>query len=236
MTMRERDQAKRDLEFAQTVSAELDWHALVDASQLAISVRNGVVTVAGTVPSMAEKLVVLDTIESVDGVHDVISRIDVKVPPESGRTDAELAGVIEQLLTWDALVPEQDLEHWVSDGWVTLRGAVPTARQRSEAERVVAHLLGVRGVTNEIELLEPPLDPTAVREAIVEALERHARHEASHIDVVVDDNRVTLSGWVESPAERRAVIGAVSHAPGVETLCTGLVVRPALDEPDGRIG
>ncbi len=236
MSVRERDQARRDLELGRTVLAELDWHALVDASQLVVSVQDNIVTIGGTVPSMAEKLVVLDTVESVDGVHDVVSRIDVKVPPESGRTDAELDAVIQQLLTWDALVPEQDLEHWVSDGWVTLRGAVPTARQRAEAERVVAHLLGVRGVTNEIRLRKPDVDPTVVREAIIDALERHARHEARHIDVVVDDHRVTLSGWVETPAEKRAVIGSVSHAPGVEAVCTDLAVRPGLDEPDGLVG
>jgi hyperosmotically inducible protein len=216
--------------------AELDWHALIDATQLSVSVDNGTVTVAGTVPSIAEKLVVLDTVESVDGVHDVISQIDVKVPAESGRTDAALDSVIRQLLAWDALVPEQDLEHWVSDGWVTLRGSVPTARQRSEAERVVAHLLGVRGVTNEIELRGPDLEPAVVREAIVRALERHARHEAGHIDVVVEGNRVTLSGSVETPAEKRAVIGAVSHAPGVEALCADLVVRPGLAARTGLIG
>ncbi len=236
MADRMKEQARRDAALAASVAAELDWHALIDASQLDVVVENNVVTVVGTVPSMAQKLVVLDTIESVDGVHDIICELDVKLPPDSGRPDAELRIAVDQILTWNALVPEQDLTHQVLDGWVTLRGTVPTARQRQEAERLVAHLLGVRGVTNEIELVDLALDPATVRSAIVTALERHATHEANHIDVVVEGNRVTLSGSVESPAEKRAVIGAVSHAPGVESLCAELIVRPKVYDEASFIG
>ena len=228
MDRHERDQAERDAALAKAVQAELDWHALIDASQLAVGAEGNVVTVAGTVPSMAEKLVVLDTIDAVDGVHGVISRVDVK--PRSGNvgrgnSDAELNDIIEQSLRWNALVPEDDVQHAVADGWVTLTGTVPTSRQRAEAERVIAHVLGVRGVTNEIGLSAPTLAPEAIRDAIVEALQRHAAHQARDITVVVDGNRVTLSGSVESSLEKRAVLGAVSHAPGVEAVCEELLVR-----------
>ncbi len=218
-------QARRDVALEKDVLAELDWHALIDASQLAVAVENNVVTVVGTIPSMAEKIIVLDTVESVDGVHDVISKIDVKVPPESSRTDDEINAVIERMLAWDALVPEQDLEHWVADGWVTLRGSTVTARQRTEAERVVSHLLGVRGVANEIKLAPPDVSTVDVRAALTQALERRAEHLSNRIDIIVDGHRVILSGEVQSPLEKRAILGAVSHAPGVEAVCEELVVR-----------
>ena len=232
MSKHERDQAARDAALAKAVQAELEWHALIDATQLAVDAEDNVVTVVGTVPSMAEKLVVLGSIDEVDGVHGVVSRIDVKSLARSGgrdesaHSDEELNAIIEQSLRWNALVPEDEVEHTVSDGWVTLAGMVPTARQRTEAERVIAHILGVRGVTNEIGLAVPTLSPGAIRDAIVEALERHAAHQARDISVVVDGNRVTLSGSVESALERRAVLGAVSHAPGVEAVCEELLVRP----------
>lgn len=236
MSSAQEQQARRDAALGRDVLAELDWHALIDASQLAVAVENGVVTVVGTVPSMAEKVIVLDTAESVPGVHDVVSAIDVKVSPESMRTDDELDSVIEELLTWDALVPEQDLEHWVVDGWVTLRGSTTTARQRTEAERVVSHLVGVRGVSNEIELEGPDISIGDVREALTRALERRAEHLANRIDVIVDGHRVILSGAVQSPLEKRAILGAVSHAPGVEAVCEELVVRRGPPAGLGLVG
>lgn len=229
-------QARRDAALGKDVLAELDWHALIDASQLAVAVEDNVVTVVGTVPSMAEKVIVLDTVEAVDGVHDIVAKIDVKVPPESSRTDGELDTVIEQLLAWDALVPEQDLQHWVVDGWVKLRGSTATARQRTEAERVVSHLLGVRGVTNEIELASPKVSTADVRAALTQALERRAEHLSNRIDVIVDGHRVTLSGEVQSPLEKRAIVGAVSHAPGVEAVCEDLVVRRRPSAGVGLVG
>ncbi len=228
MNVREQEQARRDVALQESIVGDLEWHALIDATQLTVSVEQNVVTIAGTVPSMAEKLVVLDTVESVDGVRDIICEVDVKLPAESSRPDAKLRKAVAHVLEWDALVPEQDLTFVVLDGWVTLRGTVPTSIQRDEAERLVSHLIGVRGVSNEIGLAEVPLEPATVREALVTALERRARHEANHIDLVVEGNRVTLSGTVASPRARRAVIGAVSHAPGVEALCAELVVRPSL--------
>ena len=236
MRRNEVDPVERDLALARSVLAELDWHALIDATQLAVGVEDSIVTVVGTLPSLAQKLVVLDAVESVDGVRGVVSHVDVKPtlqPSEtpvntetSVNTDVELERIVGQVMKWNALVPENEVSHVVVDGWVTLGGTVATATQRTEAEHVVAHILGVRGVTNEIELAPPILSPADIRATIVEALERHAAHQARDIGIVVDGNRVTLSGSVESPLEKRAVLGAVSHAPGVETVCQGLVVRP----------
>jgi osmotically-inducible protein OsmY len=203
---------------------ELDWDALVDAAQLDVTVEDGVVTVVGTVSSVAEKVATLQAIEAVAGVHDVVVGVDVKVPSAAERTDADLHGVVAQVLTWDALVPEQDLTHRVADGVVTLGGTVPTERQRQEAERAVGHLMGVAGVTNEIRISDQDLSPGDVRGAIGEALRRRAAHSARHIDVTIDGPRITLSGSVQTPGEKRAILGAVSHAPGVELVCDELAV------------
>jgi osmotically-inducible protein OsmY len=65
-----------------------------------------------------------------------------------------------------------------------------------------------------------------VREVIEDALERGAAHEAKHIQVRVSDGVVTLTGHVRSYAEKRAVMGAVSHAPGVHTVQDHLRIEP----------
>lgn len=85
-------------------------------------------------------------------------------------------------------------------------------------------LRGVRGVHNRIRVEGKRVAAATVRSAIEAALTRHARHEASHVRVSVDDGIVTLTGPVDSFAEKRAVMGLVSHLPGVRMVRDRLVV------------
>jgi len=213
-----------DVALRNAVLEEFEWNVLLDPSQLGVDVNDRVVTLVGTLDSIAQKLTAQSAAESVDGVHDVLSRIDVKIPVAAQRTDEEIAQVVDHVLTWDALVPEQEVAVSVDDAWVTLAGAVPTRRQAEEAERAVSHLVGIRGVTNNLELSDPPVTPEAVRGSIQQALERRAEHRARKIDVIVDDGAVVLRGSVESLGQKRAVRSAAGHAPGVDVICDELHV------------
>jgi osmotically-inducible protein OsmY len=107
---------------------------------------------------------------------------------------------------------------------------VDRLRERADAERAVRRLRGVCGVTNKIVVRPPTVQSAQVREVIEEALERHAEREAEReaerIQVQVNDGVVTLTGCVHSYAEKRAVLGAVSHAPGVHTVTDHLRMKP----------
>ena len=213
-----------DVVLRNAVIEEFEWNALLDPSQLGVDVTNRVVTLVGTLDSIAQKLTAQSAAESVDGVRDVLCRIDVKIPVAAQRTDEEIARIVDQVLTWDALVPEQDVAINVDNAWVTLAGAVPTRRQADEAERAVSHLVGIRGVTNNLQLSDPPVTPEAVRQAVQQALERRAEHRARKIDVIVDDGAVVLRGSVESLGQKRTVRSAAGHAPGVDVICDELHV------------
>ena len=54
-----------------------------------------------------------------------------------------------------------------------------------------------------------------------------AGFEANHIEVAVDGGQVTLSGQVQSSEEKRAILGALSHAPGVSAIDDQLHVGPS---------
>ena len=51
-----------------------------------------------------------------------------------------------------------------------------------------------------------------------------AQHEARRIEVSVENGVVTLTGPVDSFAEKRAVMGVVSHLPGVLAVCDRLML------------
>lgn len=219
--------ARSDRKIRDDVLEELRWDALVDDTQIEIEVDDGVVTLAGTVDSYARKLAAQEAVHAVAGVRDVVNVIDVRPLAETRPTDRELEATARQMLVWDALVPDRDIDVHVSDGWVTLSGVASVVAQRGEAERAIRHLSGVRGVSNQIAVHPPSLTPDDVRGSIETALRRRATHGAAHVEITVDDGAVTLSGSVQSLEEKRAILGAVGHAPGIRSVCDDLRIQQA---------
>jgi osmotically-inducible protein OsmY len=217
---------RSDESIHQNVLRELHWDSRVDDTEVGVEVDQGVVTLTGTVESYAKKLAAQAAAHRVRGVLDVANDIRVKVPGSPGRTDTEIAQAVRHTLVWDVLVPDTRITSTVADGWVTLAGSVDWLREREDAERAVRHLHGVHGVQNTLVVRPPTVQPERVREVIEDALERGAAHEAKHIQVRVSDGVVTLTGHVRSYAEKRAVMGAVSHAPGVHTVQDHLRIEP----------
>ena len=211
-----------------SVLREFESNPHLDASTLDASVDAGVdgsvVTLVGTVASLAEKLTIQSAVESLDQVHDVVSHIDVKRLEESDPTDQELRDVLAHVLIWDALVPENAVGLDVLDGWVTLAGIVASESQRDEAEHAISRILGVRGIDNRIEVAEASMTIRDVRRAIDSTLQRRAAHRSRKIDVIVDDGVVVLRGEVESLDQRNALHAAVAHAPGVDAVSNELVI------------
>jgi len=217
---------KSDEQIHQDVLRELRWDSRVDETEVGVEVDQGVVTLTGTVENYAKKLAAKDAAHRVTGVLDVADDVRVKMPGSPGRTDTEIAQAVRQALEWDVLVPATHITSTVADGWVTLEGSVDRLRERDDAERAVRYLHGVHGVYNKLVVRPSTLQPEQVREVIEDALERSAAHEVKRIQVQVSDGTVTLTGRVRSYAEKRAVLGAVSHAPGVHTVTEHLRIEP----------
>lgn len=206
------------------IRSELEWDEQLDASDVDVDVTDGVVRLAGTVSSYAEKLMIQESVRWLDEVHDVVNDIVVRPDQLLARDDRDLRAIVENVLVWDSLVPDQTITVAVEDGWVTLSGTASVRGQRDEAERAIRHLVGIRGITNEIDISEIPLAPSDIRAVVADVLQRRARHSASRIDVTIDGHDVLLSGRVQSAMEKRALLGAVGHAPGVERVTDGLLI------------
>jgi osmotically-inducible protein OsmY len=146
----------------------------------------------------------------------VMVKSDVEIKRDGlVRADTQIATAVRRALEWDSLVPDEKIHSTVTGGWVTLAGDVDLLADREDAERVVRRLPGVKGVENAIQVRAHSADAHKIRKAIEEALERRADREARRIEVTVHDGKVSLAGEVRSWFERRAIIGTVSHAPGV---------------------
>jgi osmotically-inducible protein OsmY len=224
--MQAKIQTKSDSQIQQEVLRELKWDTRVEETEVGVTVENGIVTLTGTLSSYAKKLAAQEAAHRVFAVLDVANDIQVRVPGSLGRTDAEIAQAVRKALEWDVWINEELIKSTVSNGFVTLEGVVGVLRERDDVERVIRNLDGVRGVTNKIQVKPAKISAEDVREAIEEALERRAEREARHIKVEVHDSFVKLSGRVRSWAEKRAILGIVSHAPGVRAVEESLFVDP----------
>lgn len=217
---------RRDAEIRAALFEELAWDSRVTEADIGVSVQQRVVTLTGTVPSYAERLAAETAAYRLYGVLDVVNDIEVKIPGVGLPTDTEIAKAARRALVRDLLAPEDHIQTTVSDGWVRLEGEVDRWSQREEAEQAVGHLTGVRGVTNAIRVKAPLVNPTELRQAIEQALERRADRTAGGIGITVNDGTVILTGTVHSWLQRRAVVGTVGHALGVQAVDDRLQIDP----------
>jgi len=217
---------RSDSDLKRRILRELKWDSRISWASINVEVDEAVATLTGSVPSYAQKVAAQEAAHRVIGVLDVAN--DIEVNPSDGfvRSDTELARAVRSALEWDALVPDDQIQSTVSDGWVTLEGEVNYWRERTDAERAIRRLTGVVGVINKITIRKQAVNVDQLREEIEEALETRADRETERLRIQVHDGVVDLSGRVHSWQERRAVLGSISHAPGVAQVRDHLRIDP----------
>jgi osmotically-inducible protein OsmY len=206
---------RSDRDLKQRILRELKWDSRISWASINVEVNDAVATLTGSVMSYAQKVAAQEAAHRVVGVLDVAN--DIEVNPSNGfvRSDTEIARAVRSALEWDALVPDDQIQSTVSDGWVTLEGEVNNGRERTDAEKVLRRLSGVVGVINKITIRKQAVDEEQLREEIEAALETRAERETERLRIEIHDGAVVLRGRVHSWQEKRAVLGSISHAPGV---------------------
>ncbi|MET0390521.1 MAG: BON domain-containing protein [Polyangiales bacterium] len=217
--------ARTDDEIKRLVEDELRWDTRVKETDVGVTVKQGVVTLVGTLSSWGERIAAEKAAHRVAGVLDVANDLHVKIPGSGARTDTEIAQAVRHALDWDVFVPKGLVTSTVHDGWVTLEGQLTYWSGRVAAEKAVSNLAGVVGVVNKLEV-KPQVYTGDVRRAIAQALERRSQRQASHVSITAQDGRVTLSGNVATWADKQAVLGAARSAPGVHNVEDKLRVSP----------
>jgi osmotically-inducible protein OsmY len=202
---------------------ELKWDASLNHEAIGVSVKDGIVTLSGTIPTYVQKSGAEKATLRVAGVTAVVEHLVVKPTTGYSRGDADIAHAVVHVFKWNTLVPDT-VHAVVNDGIVTLKGEVQWNFQREAAEKAARPLLGVRGIKNLI-TLKSVETYNNIKERIRHAIQRARNPSIGDIRVDVEGSTVTLKGKVRTFAEREAAENAAWSAPGVLKVKDNILVN-----------
>ena len=205
---------KADADIRDDVEAELRYDPDMANADIAVSVKDGVVTLAGFARSYFQKWEAERAAKRVKGVRAVANDLEIRLPSIDSRPDPEIAREAVQALSTALPYSGEKFTVTVKDGWVTLDGEAEWQYQREQAEAAVRRIRGIKGITNLIQL-QAKVPVATVKKMIEDALKRSAEIDAQNIAVEAEGDKVVLKGKVRSWVERREAERAAWRAPGV---------------------
>jgi osmotically-inducible protein OsmY len=128
---------KSNAELQQDVQDAIKWQPLLNAAEIGVTAKDGVVSLTGVVDSYSKKTEAEDAAKNVAGVTALVEKIEVKYPSSYSKTNAEIANEVLSALKacWD--VPKDKVKVKVEAGWVTLTGELNWNYQKEAAKDAI---------------------------------------------------------------------------------------------------
>jgi osmotically-inducible protein OsmY len=214
---------KTDIEIQKDVLDELKWEPYLSATEIGVAVKNGIVTLSGTVNSYLKKTRAEKAAKRVSGVKAVAEDIEVKYADSLLKNDTEIAETILNALKWHSAINEEKIKVKVENGIVTLDGEVDWEFQRNSAVMQIENLIGVKRIVNNI-TIKSGIVPKELKQKVNSAFHRSATIDSEKINIEVAGTKVTLTGKVRSWAEKNDAENAVWAAQGVNKVENNLEI------------
>ena len=215
---------KNDQKLKHDVEQALKWEPLLINTAIGVITQDGIITLIGSVDSYAKKRVAEQATKTVKGVKAVIEKIEVTFADKEKKSDSVLAQDVLDVLKFNPIVPENQIQIQVENGWVTLEGTVKLNFQKLAALTCVEHIPGIRAVANLI-TIKSEFDDQVEKIGIQDALIRNWTIDEKCIKVDVFGNCVTLTGFVDSIFQKEEAERMAWSAPGVWNVHNDLFIN-----------
>jgi osmotically-inducible protein OsmY len=215
---------KTNEELQKDVQNAIKWEPLLNAAEIGVTAKDGVVSLTGVVDSYSKKLEAENAAKSVAGVKAVVEKIEVKFTSTWNKSDLDIANEVVTALKSNWVVPKDKVKVKVEGGWVTLDGEVPWNYQKEAAKNAVNYLSGVKGVTNNIKIKSEVHDEIE-KEKVESALKLNWSLNSQNIKVKVSGTNITLTGTVSSWYQKEEAGRIAWNTPGVWVVDNELVVE-----------
>jgi len=218
------DQMKTNEVLQKDVEDAIKWEPLLNAAEIGVTAKDGIVTLTGVVDSYAKKLEAENATEKVAGVTAIIEKIEINLGNNNGQTNTEIANEVLNALKDNWKVPSEKVKVKVEDGCITLEGELSWNYQKEAAKNSVTNLIGVRGVINNITIKAETHDEIE-RKDVERALERSWAVHNENIKVEVRGTKVILTGAVNSLFQKGEAARIAWNVPGVWIVDNELVIE-----------
>jgi len=195
----------------------------VPGDAVTVETRAGIVTLSGSVPTLAGRSYAVLDAQKIYGVLGVIDQLEIFAPV---RVDVELEAAVRSRIANSAFIDSGELEVAVEKGVVRLSGEVRSDSERYEAGLLASEVAGVRGVEN---FLSAPSGAASndqqIQKDVTSTLRRDVHLARLPIEVAVSAGTVTLSGPVESAYEKSLAESRTRWVNGVRAVSNQLQVE-----------
>lgn len=129
---------------------DIDSDPSIDSLTIGVAVKDGVVTLTGSVASYWHKKMAERAVKRVSEVRGLADDLEIELPGPEQHRDADVARAALDALCFTVPVPSERIRVTVDNGWVVLEGEVDGEDQKRAAASAVKSLAGVKGVINSL--------------------------------------------------------------------------------------
>ncbi|WP_026736307.1 BON domain-containing protein [Fischerella sp. PCC 9605] len=213
------------------VMDKLWWDKRVNAAEVNVIVKNGKITLKGKVSNYRAKRIAEDDVKEVAGKIEIDNQLQVHYPPMTTLpTDEEIASNVTNALTENPEIDASKINVSVIGGFLILQGIVDAFWKKFQAQKIAYGIAGVIDVVNELAVVPTKeAQDEEIAKCIGNALENNMDVETGDVNVIVENGRVSLTGFVSNWAAWRAVHNIVSCTTGVIMVVDKLVIRQIIE-------